>query len=362
MNKPKVYIQYPIGISDSQYYKSIIKYNREVEYLNTNKKTGIIVNKNKFIYFDKSKKIIRYLLEKVPLPIPNAHYTKDNNFDLIHSAHCLSLNKSPWVADIEFINQMWGSIPQTKLRITIVRKLISSVHCKKIIAWTETTKKDIIKMFPEIRDKVDVVYYALPIQNKDKKESKDITLFFSGRHFYAKGGLHAVEIMDRLTKKYKEVRGIINGAIPKEIIDKYGSNKKLEFHQLMPHKDILKLYKKADILVYPGYSDSFGFVFMEAMSFGIPIITVDGYSRREIIGDGKHGFIIKRPKEIIRGTSIYGYENTIKEMVKKTELLIKDKQLRKVMGMECIKEVKEGKFSIDNRNKKLNKIYKEALK
>jgi hypothetical protein len=32
------------------------------------------------------------------------------------------------------------------------------------------------------------------------------------------------------------------------------------------------------------------------------------------------------------------------------------------MSKECIKEIKSGKFSIKERNKKLKKIYEEALK
>jgi len=49
-------------------------------------------------------------------------------------------------------------------------------------------------------------------------------------------------------------------------------------------------------LVYPGYSDSFGFAFLEAMAFGLPIVTVDGFARREIVEDGKNGFVIERPE------------------------------------------------------------------
>lgn len=34
------------------------------------------------------------------------------------------------------------------------------------------------------------------------------------------------------------------------------------------------------------------------MSFGIPIVTIGGDSRKEIIKDGKIGFVINRPKNV----------------------------------------------------------------
>ncbi len=362
MKNIKVYIQYPLKISDSQYYKSMIDYPpKNIEFIGQ-RKTKMITSERKFKGFDNFKRIIKLILNNIPLPIVNAHYTKGNDFDLIHCAHCLSLNKSPWVADIEFINQMWGGVKLTSARKKIVRRIISSDYCKKIIAWSETTKKDIIKMFPEVRKKVEVVYYALPETKQKKKANRDLILFFSGRHFYAKGGLHATEIIDRLTKKYSNVRGVINGAIPKEILSKYSKNKKLEFHQLMPHKNLLKLFSCADIFVYPGYSDSFGFVYMEAMSLGIPIVTADGYSRREIIRDGEQGFVVDVPKEMVDCWNIDRYESILGTMIEKIEILIENKKMREKMGLACLKEIKSGKFSIDKRNKKLGKIYREALK
>jgi len=362
MKNIRVYLQYPLRVSDSQYYRSMIDNPpKGVEFVGS-KKTGMVVNTRKFRGFDNFKRGIKAFLNNIPLPIPNAHYTRKRDFDLIHCTHCLSLNRSPWVADIEFITQMWGGVKLTSARKRIVSKIISSKHCKKIMAWTEATKKNIVEMFPEIKEKVEVVYYALPEMERRKKDAKDIVLFFSGRHFYAKGGLHATEIMDRLTRKYPNVKGVINGAIPEEIISKYSKNKKLTFHQLMPYKDVLKLYQKADIFVYPGYSDSFGFVYMEAMAFGVPIVTADGHSRREIIKNGKQGFIVDIPKEMVDCWVINKYEDILKDMISKIELLIKDKRLRKKMGIAGLKEVKSGKFSLKRRNTRLKKIYEEALR
>jgi len=49
-------------------------------------------------------------------------------------------------------------------------------------------------------------------------------------------------------------------------------------------------------------------------------------------------------------------------LMEKTEILIKNKKLRKKMGEEGGKRVQNGLFSINRRNEKLRRIYEEALK
>lgn len=351
-----VYMQYPIGVSDSQYYKSMIDNPPEnIRYINPVKNAGMIYNEKKFLFLNYLKRKARYWASKLGLVIPNAHTSPDGNYNLIHCAHCLSKNDMPHVIDVESLWQLWISGKDSRGGRGKVLSYLGSDDCKKIIAWTEETKKDIIDTFPEVADKVEVVYYAMRAPLQLKKGSKDITLFFSGRHFYSKGGLHATEAMDRLTKKYPNVKGIINGVIPKEVEKSYSNNKKLKFYGLMPHADLLKIYEESDIFVYPGYSDSFGFIFVEAMAYGLPTITVDGYARKEL---AHNELIIERPAELdIKKIE----ESLIKDIVDKTSVLIEDGKLLEDMSKKCKINVSKGRFSIRNRNDKLSRIYKEAV-
>ena len=137
-------------------------------------------------------------------------------------------------------------------------------------------------------------------------------------------------------------------------------------------------YSKADIFVLPTRSDTFGMVFLEAMAFELPIITVDGFARDEIIEDGRNGFIVEGyPYKIFdenyQHSTKYGYFSLIEKhltkedknkvasnLAEKLSILIEDENLRRRMGRNGKKILKE-KFSIENRNKKLRRIYEEAL-
>ena len=293
----------------------------------------------------------------------NAHLSPNGNYDLIHCAHCLSKNKDkPWITDFEAYWQLWASTKQTKKGIEKARKVLRSKNCKKILPWTEKIKKELLSFFPELKDKIELVYPAIPLKKSKKISKKDVTLIFSSRYFYWKGGLHALEAIDRLTKKYSNVRAIMNSQVPEEMKQKYSKNKKIEFYGLIPQKKLFELYEKADVLIYPGYTDSFGFAYLEAMSFGIPTITVDGWSRKELISEGKTGFVLERPRKFKWDKIGIEEEKIVEKIVEKASLLIENKKLREKVSKNCIKEIKQGRFSIKERNKKLKKIYEGALK
>jgi glycosyltransferase involved in cell wall biosynthesis len=370
MKKIKVYLQYPWKFPDSPYYKYLIgNPPKDIEFLNVENQKGAMTSIKKFLLSNFLKKNIRKYLTKFHTAVLNAHLTKTNkNYDLIQCAHCLSLNKSPWIADIECGWQFFVGKENEKIKEK-AKKIILADNCKKILAWTEEAKKEMIDILPEIEDKIEIVYPTVPSQKIKKKKHSGINLVFVARYFDQKGGYHALEVMKRLINKYNNVEGIIVSPIPEEIIKENRENKKLKFYPLMPQKKVFEeIYSISDILIYPGYADSFGFGILESMSFGIPIITVNGYSRKELVTEGKTGFVVDFPPGI---KNSYGFEwkkidNTgeqiIGEMVKKTSFLIENKKLRERMSKNCIEEIESGKFSIKQRDKKLKRIYEEALK
>ncbi len=362
----KVFIQYPWKVSDSMYYKSLIENPpKGVEYVNNQKRQGMITNTTVFSILSFCKKHTRQLIEKTKLPILNMHKTTHkHNCELVHAAHCLPRDDiTPWVADFESVWQLFISGRNTKEGYNKAITRMMSNNCKKIIAWTKYTKDEIISKFPQIKDKVAVVPYAMkpPIINKIKHNT--INLLFIGRYFKEKGGIFALEVFDKLTKKYDNVECLFVSKTPQKIINKYSSNTKIKFFNLMPHKQLIdEIFSIADITMYPAFSDTFGFLFVESMAHNIPIITVSGFSRRDIINDGETGFIINRDEN----TTWYPSEDEsiriIDDLIEKTSLLIEDEKLREEMGQNGRQTVIDGKFSIKYRNNKLKQIYEEALK
>lgn len=366
--KIKIFIQKPWVQSDSPYYKFLRENPPEgIEYVNA-KNFKLIQNKNKLKLNNWIKQNGKKWVRKFFPNLPNIHFTKDSEkYDLIHCAHCLSKNKNKsWVADMEHFGQFWlAPMAQNKhgSKKWILPYILSN-NCKKIMPWTEWSKNNILKRFPELKDKIELVYPAVPERKFKKKKTGKIKLLFVGRNFYLKGGEVAIKVVDELSRKYENVEGVIVSDTPSVILKKYSKNKKITFYNLLSQEKLFReIYPSCDIFLYPTFSDTFGFAILEAQSFGLPVITQktrSTHTLHETIREGETGFIIENLGA--SGEDRNFNKKIIREIIINTEKLIKSKPLLKKMSKNCLKEIKSGKFSIRKRNEKLKKIYSDALK
>jgi len=361
----KIFLQSPWRYTDSPYYKYLRKFTlKEIEYVNAGG-FKLIQSKNKLKFNNWAKQMLKRLIGKFYPSMPNAHYTRTNEeYDLIHCAHCISKNKSPWVCDMEFVGQFWvSSLYKNSSSKKNVLKYIMSPYCKKILAWTEWTKRGILKELPEVANKLEVLYPAVPLQKVGKRSYSKINLLFVGRNFELKGGMIALDIFDKLTKKYDNVSATIVSDVHGGIIKKYGSNKKIEFYGLMSHEKLFEeIYPNADIFVYPTFSDTFGFAILEAQSFGLPVVamkTMSTHTLQETISEGKTGFVVENVS--FDGSDFIVSEEVISRIKEKIEELIVDKKKLRNMSKNCVREIRSGKFSIKKRNEKLKRVYREAI-
>lgn len=74
--------------------------------------------------------------------------------------------------------------------------------------------------------------------------------------------------------------------------------------------DLLEYYRTADLFVMPSLCDSFGFVFLEAMTQGVPCIGTDLNAMPEIIADGETGYVVPlRNPEALADAILRFYRN-----------------------------------------------------
>lgn len=350
---------------DSPYYTTLLKYPpKDVRFTGiSTEKVGVITSPKRFIFQDTIKKVFKKLLK--PIQLPNLTFTTVSSIDLVHCAHCLLLNQLPWVVDIEHYWSFSASaeISYSRIGRFLIKKLLKRKYCKKIMPWTQAAANTVKKVIEdeEILNKMEVVYPAVFCPEIVRRKSRKITLLFIGRYFYGKGGPFALEVFRRLKQRYDIDCIFISLSIPAEFKRKYGKFAKI-YEYVSDQYLFQRIYPSAHIFVYPGFSDTFGFALLEAMSFGIPIVTVQAFARDEIVEDGKNGFVIEVPPKL----NIYRIdgkgEKLIEELCRKTALLIEDTSLRERMGKFGRRLVKDGKFSIEERNKKLRRIYEECAK
>jgi glycosyltransferase involved in cell wall biosynthesis len=301
------------------------------------------------------------------------------DYDLIHSSRgILILNKRPWVVDFEHIGSFGAFTFERVKKISL--KLLNSNYCKKILPHCVAAMNSFLNGWKidsqSIIEKLEVLYPAIETRKMKKSKKPKINIGFLATRgaFYEKGGKEILEAFKILSKKYEDINLIMKVKPPEEILKTYSQSniKFLTTHFNTREELFEKFYKNLDIFVLPTYVDSFGFSLLEAMSCGIPLVATDIFAIPEIIEDGKNGFLIHSPLSDFRADFVPKFfdrnwlkkhlvKPVVEQLVEKLSLLIEDSSLRKRMGKEGRKLVEKGKFSIKERNRKLRRIYEEAL-
>ncbi len=128
------------------------------------------------------------------------------------------------------------------------------------------------------------------------KENEKLILFF-GRLSVTKAPDKFVEIAKIILQKRKDIKFLIVGPDEgmKEIVkNKIGKEDKiLLLDAIRDRKEVIKMYKSADVFVMPSFREGLPLTLFEAMASGLPIVAspVNGISYE--MKDGENGFLIK---------------------------------------------------------------------
>nr|MDO8080739.1 glycosyltransferase family 4 protein [Candidatus Freyarchaeota archaeon] len=114
----------------------------------------------------------------------------------------------------------------------------------------------------------------------------------------------------------------------------------------VPHMDIPRIYRMADVVVLPSKMEGFGLSLTEAMAAEKPVVAYDVGGVGIQIEHGFNGFLIEKGDFI--------------ELAEKTCELLSDKELKKIMG-ERAKQVVEEKFNVRKAAEKYLRLYQEVI-
>ena len=119
-------------------------------------------------------------------------------------------------------------------------------------------------------------------------------ILYAGRLVYEKGVQYLIGAMPKILQNYHDAKLVIagKGGMIDELkaeVDHLGLGNKVYFTGYMDHKSLCKLYKCADISVFPSTYEPFGIVALEGMLAGNPIVVSDIGGLNEIVEHGVNG-------------------------------------------------------------------------
>ncbi len=170
-----------------------------------------------------------------------------------------------------------------------------------IITVSEWSKKQIVRRFPGVIHKISVIPTGIDTEIKEDKDAlqkigkqypiQNGYILFVGTIKFRKNIRVLIKAFEHLKRDGLKYKLILVGRY------EYGSKKIIRLAHLSTYKDDIiftgpisekirdALYQKADIFVYPSIEEGFGLPVLEAMKLGIPVITTEIDSIKEVGGD-----------------------------------------------------------------------------
>ncbi|HAI74449.1 MAG TPA: hypothetical protein DCS28_00905 [Candidatus Moranbacteria bacterium] len=218
----------------------------------------------------------------------------------------------------------------------------------KIIAISESTKKDILKFYPSVNeDKIKVIYhgfdadvYSVPrdlkIENEIKKKLK-----INGEYILYAGAIQPRKNLGVLVDAFDIFKEKINSDVKLIIAGEkawlsdgvFEKIKKSKFKKdiITPGRvsffDLGNIVRGAKVYVYPSLYEGFGIPVLEILASRVPLICALNSSLREAGGEAP----------------LYFNEKSPQDLAEKIELVLKDENLRNVMIAKGVEQIK--KFS-----------------
>lgn len=195
--------------------------------------------------------------------------------------------------EYEFSPESYGFLARLYMRYSIRYSVLMS---RRVIAVSENTKRDLIRLYSVAEGKIRVIYEGFTrsdVNQNPGPKSRTPYFFFVGRLETRKNIIRLIEAFEL----FKEETGL-----PHELVlagkSGYGYEMIEQKIRTSKYKDTIRavgyvsdaerwqLLAEAEAFLFPSLYEGFGLPIIDAQSIGVPVITSNISSLPEIAGDG----------------------------------------------------------------------------
>lgn len=238
----------------------------------------------------------------------------------------------------------------------------NNVNSTDIIAISEDSKMFLIEKEKAPSNKVRMIHNGIPIKDFTNQVDADkeflikkyglegkIVIGTIARYIEWKGYRHIIEAAKTLVQKNKNLKFLFVGYGEQqqeleELVNKYGLSEYIVFTNWIDRKHIPSLYGIMDIYVHAAFMEPFGFVFIEAMANGVPIVT----SKTGVAADALEHKV----------TCYFTEDKDSKGIADGVEWMLENPYEREEMK-EKIKRIATEQFSVEHMLDEHMKVYKK---
>lgn len=218
---------------------------------------------------------------------------KKGNHDVLHPTYydpyVLRKKTKPVVITVhDMIHELFPDLFSYDA-ITVKNKKICMLNADKIIAISENTKRDILKLYPEIDpEKVAVIYHGITYNILDDSERKERYVLYTGQRAGYKNFDTFIKAIAPLLVQYDLQLVCTGNAFNKkesQLIKELQITDRV-ISRFIPDGKMPDVYAKAAAFIFPSLYEGFGFPVLEAFATGCPAVLSNASCFPEIAGDG----------------------------------------------------------------------------
>ena len=240
---------------------------------------------------------------------------KEGNFDVIHAHDWLvayaaktlkTSYNTPIVSTIHATEAGRNSgIREQQQKYINDTEWMLTYESSEVIVNSNYMKNELQRLFGLPFEKINVVPNGVSPSNFSVSErdydfrrkyamDNEKIILFMGRLVYEKGIQHLISAMPKILNNYHDAKLIVagKGGMLGELqneVNSLGLGNKVYFTGQLSPKQVQKMYKCADIAVFPSTYEPFGIVAIEAMLSGVPTVVTDIGGLNEIVDHGVTG-------------------------------------------------------------------------
>lgn len=270
-------------------------------------------------------------------------------YDLYHPTYYEAVtypkNKPVVITAHDFISELFPS-GSTPAPIT-EQKRISFERADKIICISENTRKDLLRLFPEVDEsKTELVYHALTWEKKEPLPAEKPYILFTGVRNAYKNFPRFVKAVAPLLLNY-DLDLLCSGhgfnEAELQLFEELGIKDRVLHRFAKDKAELQDMYRGALLFVFPSLYEGFGFPILEAYASGCPIALSNTSCFPEIAGDA----------------GVYFDPESEDSIRKAVQSLVEQEALRDTMRDKGYARLNN--FTIEKLISNTSKVYKSAI-
>lgn len=214
-----------------------------------------------------------------------------------------------------------------------------------IVSFSEAARRSVIEDFQIDDRKTKVIYPGVDLtkitmpDRASRDDQKPFNILFIGGDFDRKGGYDLLTVFLASFSHVAELHLVTTANVT-------CSHPNVHIHRNIEAytPEWLALYHQADVFVLPTYSEPFGWVFIEALAAGLPIIATDLNAIPEIVSHKETGFLIQPGDHAA--------------LTRYLRILLNHRHLCREMGMRG-RQVAEQTFDVHKNFQLLESLFRE---